>query len=103
MSNLSRRQFIGTSAALLLAPRLKAADAGATSAEPIIDVHQHTHYHGRTDDELVAHQKTMGATLTVLLPAGSPVNRPSTHQGKPDGLQAESYGNQTVVELAKAP
>jgi len=78
-SNLSRRQFIGTSAALLLAPRLKAADAGVTTAEPIIDVHQHTHYHGRTDDELVAHQKTMGATLTVLLPAGLPVNRPSTH------------------------
>jgi len=86
----------------MLAPRLCLANADAAPAESIIDVHQHTHYHGRTDDELVAHQKTMGATLTVLLPAGSPVNRPSTHEGKSNGLQAGCYGNESVVNLAKA-
>ena len=96
---LSRRRFIGASAALLMARRLNAADA--TPAEPIIDIHQHTHYHGRTDEDLIAHQKAMGATLTVLLPAGSIVIRPSTLDGKANGLQAECYGNESVVNLAK--
>ncbi len=99
-SKLSRRQFIGASTALLMARRLNAADA--TPAEPIIDIHQHTHYHGRTDEDLIAHQKAMGVTLTVLLPAGSTVMRPSTLDGKANGLQAECYGNESVVNLAKA-
>jgi len=100
-SRLSRRRFIGTSAALLLAPRLHAAEADAAS-EPIIDIHQHTHYHGRTDEDLIRHQKAMGVTLTVLLPAGSTVIRPSTLEGKANGLQAECFGNDSVVNLAKA-
>jgi len=99
---LSRRQFIGSSAALLLAPRVSAADADAEPAEPVIDIHQHTHYHGRTDEDLIRHQKTMGATLTVLLPAGSSVVRPSTLNGRANGLQAECYGNESVLSLAKA-
>lgn len=86
---------------LLLAPRPRAADSDASSAQPIIDIHQHTHYHGRTDEELIAHQKTMGATLTVLLPAGSSVVRPSTLDGRANGLQAQCYGNESVVNLAK--
>ena len=49
---------------------MHAAEADAALAEPIIDIHQHTHYHGRTDEDLIKHQKTMGVTLTVLLPAG---------------------------------
>jgi len=99
---LSRRQFIGASAALLLAPRTHAADADAAApAEPIIDIHQHTHYHGRTDEDLIKHQKTMGVTLTVLLPAGSTVIRPSTLDGRANGLQAECFGNESVVNLAK--
>ncbi|HXK03710.1 MAG TPA: amidohydrolase, partial [Verrucomicrobiae bacterium] len=48
--------------------------AGATlarAAEPVIDIHQHTNYSGRTDEQLLAHQRTMGIAKTVLLPAGS--------------------------------
>src|SRR3989442_15654713 len=101
-ATISRRQFIGASAALLLAPRVNAADPDAATAAPIIDIHQHTHYHGRTDEELIAHQKTMGVTLTVLLPAGSPVNRSSTRDGRANGLEAQCGGNQTGVDLAKA-
>ena len=101
-SELSRRQFLGASAALLFASRVKAADVKAAASEPIIDIHQHTHYHGRSDEDLIAHQKTMGVTLTVLLPAGSTVIRPSTLDGKANGLQAECYGNESVVNLAKA-
>ena len=53
------------------------ADAGETiSAEPIIDIHQHTTYRERTTAQLIAHQRTMGVTQSILLPAGSTVKRP---------------------------
>ena len=42
----------------------------------------------------------MGVTQTILLPAGRPVNRPSTHQGKSNGLAAQTGGNETVRALA---
>ena len=99
---LSRRRFIGTSATLLLAPSLDWGDAKAASAEPIIDIHQHTHYLGRSDDDLIRHQKAMGVTLTVLLPAGSTVDRPSTLNGRANGLEAQCHGNASVVNLARA-
>jgi predicted TIM-barrel fold metal-dependent hydrolase len=56
----------------------------------VIDIHQHTNYAGRTDDELIAHQRAMGVTRTVLLPAGSKY-----------GLAAGAGGNESVVALAK--
>src|SRR6266496_6851086 len=101
-SALSRREFIGASAALLLAPRLDWADAHAGSTEPIIDIHQHTHYHGRSDEDLIRHQQSMGVTLTMLLPAGSTVDRPSTLNGRANGLEAQCHGNESVLILAKA-
>lgn len=60
------------------------------AARLTVDFHQHTNYRGRSDDELVAHQRKMGADLTVLLPAGSRY-----------GLAAEAYGNDSVVALAE--
>jgi uncharacterized protein len=60
------------------------------AAEPVIDIHQHTNYSGRTDPELLAHQRTMGISKTVLLPAGSKY-----------GLAAGAGGNDTVVRIAK--
>ena len=78
-SNLTRRAFLAS----LAAPLLEAA------ADPIIDIHQHTSYSGRTDADLVRHQREMGATTTVLLPAGSKY-----------GLAAGCGGNDTVVSLA---
>src|SRR3989442_11457050 len=98
---MSRAQFSGASAVFLLAPGVNAADPDAATAAPIIDIHQHTHYHGRTDEDLIQHQKTMGVTLTVLLPAGSSVVRPSTLDGRANGLQAQCYGNDSVLNLAK--
>jgi predicted TIM-barrel fold metal-dependent hydrolase len=67
------------------------AAALAQRAEPVLDIHQHTNYSGRTDDELIAHQRAMGVTKTILLPAGSKY-----------GLAAGCGGNDTVVALAKA-
>lgn len=99
--HLSRREFLTATAALLATARMQAADAGAEPAETVIDIHQHTNYSGRTNEELIAHQKTMGVDKTILLPAGTPVERPSTHNGKSNGLAAQCGGNETVVALAR--
>lgn len=67
-----------------------AVEAFAQSKEPVIDIHQHTHYWSRNDEDLIRHQRALGATKTVLLPAGSKF-----------GLEADCYGNDSVVALAK--
>jgi predicted TIM-barrel fold metal-dependent hydrolase len=87
---LSRRSFLATSALVFSAPWLMGAESAARGAEPIIDIHQHTNYLGRSDAELVAHQRAMGVTQTVLLPAG-----------RIYGLEAEAGGNESVVKVAK--
>jgi predicted TIM-barrel fold metal-dependent hydrolase len=81
----SRRDFLGA-LSLLSVGAVIGAEA---SPEPIIDIHQHTNYSGRTDEQLIAHQRAMGVTTTVLLPAG-----------KWYGLDAQCGGNDTVVNLA---
>lgn len=87
-TQISRRQFLAVSAAAL-GTGLSGL-AAENEPEPIIDIHQHTNYSGRTNEQLVRHQQRMGVTLTVLLPAGSKF-----------GLDAGCGGNQTVVDLAK--
>ena len=99
-TSLSRRQFLGSTAAALTAGSLL-NDAVAADKEPIIDIHQHTHYHGRTDEKMLNHQRAMGVTTTILLPAGRPVTRPSTREGKANGLAAKTGGNDTVMAMAK--
>ena len=85
MNRFTRGEFIGMATA-----------AGAAlfreneARSEIVDIHQHTHYAGRTDETLFEHQKAMGVTRTVLLPAGSKL-----------GLDADCYGNDSVVALAK--
>ncbi|HAV61651.1 MAG TPA: amidohydrolase [Verrucomicrobiales bacterium] len=75
--------------------------AAAEAAEPIIDIHQHLHYSGRSDGQFVAHQLALGVTTTILLPAGRPVKRPSTHDGSSNGLAAEISGNEAALALAR--
>ncbi|HEY2014343.1 MAG TPA: amidohydrolase family protein [Bryobacteraceae bacterium] len=77
---ISRRAFLASLSVPLL----------AQSSEPIIDIHQHTNYTGRSDAELIAHQREMGIAKTVLLPAGSKY-----------GLAAGCGGNDTVVAIAR--
>lgn len=91
---MRRREFI-TSAAGALAgigcgSEPAPPDEAGQAARRTVDFHQHTNYKGRSDDELVAHQRKMGVDLTVLLPAGSRY-----------GLAAEAYGNDSVVALAE--
>jgi predicted TIM-barrel fold metal-dependent hydrolase len=98
---LSRRRFLAsTSAALATGVLLQGAHA-EEAVEPIIDIHQHTNYAGRTDEKMVRHQRAMGVTTTILLPAGKPVKRASTHNGKSNGLAAKTGGNETVRAMAK--
>ncbi|MCE9603641.1 MAG: amidohydrolase [Planctomycetia bacterium] len=107
----TRRDFLATSLALgaaaLSRPSFAADPAPdivkSNPAEPIIDIHQHTNYHDRTNARLLFHQRAMGATQTILLPAGSSVRRPSTNDGKYNGLGGvRAGGNETVVEMAAA-
>ena len=100
MTRVNRRQFLSTSTSVLLGV---AASANAQpGAEPIIDIHQHLGYSGRPDDVLLAHQNAMGVTTTLLLPAGRPVTRASTHNGVANGLQAEALGNDACFQFWQA-
>jgi len=100
---MHRREFLtGSSVALLGLVVQVDADGEAVAPEPIIDIHQHVGYSGRSDEALIAHQRAMGATTTVLLPAGRPVTTASTHEGVANGLQAQCLGNEACFRLARA-
>jgi len=79
-----------------------ASDQGTRAADPIIDIHQHLGYSGRPDAALLTHQRTMGITTTILLPAGRPVDTASTHKGVANGLQAQALGNDACHQFAAA-
>jgi predicted TIM-barrel fold metal-dependent hydrolase len=64
MPKLDRRGFLGAMSLLAAAKGL----ASPAPAEPLLDIHQHTNYQARTDQELVAHQAYHEVTTTVLLP-----------------------------------
>jgi predicted TIM-barrel fold metal-dependent hydrolase len=101
---LTRREFLAGSALLALAvavPGCKTTEEGA-GFEPVIDIHQHLGYSGRSDEVLLAHQRAMGITRTILLPAGRPVSSASTHNGLANGLQAQCLGNAFCHRFAKA-
>jgi predicted TIM-barrel fold metal-dependent hydrolase len=106
---LSRREvlagLIGLAATGRRSAHVAAKDqTAAVAAEPdaIIDIHQHLGYSGRPNDVLLTHQRAMGVTTTVLLPAGRAVNRASTHAGVANGLQAQALGNHACRRFAQA-
>jgi uncharacterized protein len=91
LQSCSRRQFLTASCGLLATAALPLSLSPAeAAAEPIIDIHQHTNYAGRTNEQLIRHQQVMGVTTTVLLPAG-----------RFYGLDAKCGTNDTVQELAR--
>ena len=100
---MKRRDFLTGSALALLGATARGYGAQEqASAEPIIDIHQHLGYSGRTDAALVAHQRAIGATQTMLLPAGRVANGPSTHGGVANGLQAQARGNEENDQFVRA-
>jgi predicted TIM-barrel fold metal-dependent hydrolase len=80
-STCTRRAFVGA---------LAAAAAPAQPPVPIIDIHQHTNYWRRTDEEMLRHQDTMGIAHTILLPAG-----------RVYGLEAQAFGNDSCAAIVK--
>jgi predicted TIM-barrel fold metal-dependent hydrolase len=111
---VSRRQFCRAAVMAAAGPVLLASCRTSPVPEPIIDIHQHTHYGGkrdaqwrqispaRSDAQLAQHQRNMGVTKTVLMPAGSPVIRPSTHAGFSNGLEGTCFGNESCRALAQS-
>jgi predicted TIM-barrel fold metal-dependent hydrolase len=98
-----RRHFLATSGLALAGMALPTGSRVLEAQrEPIIDIHQHVGYSGRPDAVLLAHQQAMGITTTILLPAGRPVSRPSTHDGSSNGLQAEAAGFDACLTFAQA-
>ncbi len=112
----TRRDFIAGCAASLVASRLAVSAAPAPAprpAEPIIDIHQHTNYGGRrdatwaqvgparSDANLLAHQRALGVTRTILLPSGRPLQRTSTLEGRANGLDGTVSGNDDALNLAR--
>ena len=97
----SRRDFLATTTGALAGAAL-AGCATAGAAAPIIDIHQHVNYSNRPDPVLLQHQRTMGITTTILLPAGRPLNSAATHDGVANGLEAKAFGNQACYEFARA-
>lgn len=107
-TNWNRREFLGATGLAVAGAALAGCTTTAPEAtsearpEPIIDIHQHLGYSGRPDDVLLEHQRAMGVTLTVLLPAGRPSNTASTHFGVANGLQARALGVEACYEFACA-
>lgn len=99
--SITRREFLAGSAASLLASCVSRDGASKATSEPIIDIHQHTPYSGRTDEQMIAHQRTLGVTTTLLLPAGSSVSSATTLHGRANGLQAGAGGNEAVLAIAQ--
>ena len=108
---LSRREFLLSSAAALATAGLA---RGSSAPEPIIDIHQHLNYGGvrdtkynqvapaRTHGQLRAHQLGMGVTKTILLPAGRSLVRPSTNNGRSNGLEGTVTSNEDCLAYVKA-
>ena len=100
-ASFSRREFL-SAASLAVAGTALTGCATTSHPEPIIDIHQHVNYSDRPDAVLLTHQRAMGVTTTILLPAGRPVSSGSTHDGVSNGLQAKAYGNEACCQFARA-
>jgi predicted TIM-barrel fold metal-dependent hydrolase len=96
-----RREFLSATSLGLLGLTAEVAARQTAPADAIIDIHQHLNYSGRPDAVFLAHQRAMGATITILLPAGRPANTAATHQGKANGLQAQALGTDACATFAR--
>ena len=102
---ISRREALMGAACIAVGATIVCAAESAkpqAAEEPIIDIHQHTTYRGRSDEALLHHQKKMGITQTILLPGGRPVTRASTLNGRANGLEAAAGDVNTVMPIVKA-
>ncbi len=99
---MKRRQFLKTTA-IAAAGLTCGADfrASEETTSQVIDIHQHVSFRKRENEAFLEHQKVMGIRRTNLLPAGTPMNRPSTRLGKGNGLAADVTGTQEAADFVK--
>ncbi len=100
-SRVSRREFLSLLAVSAAAAGCRSPEASVLGGDRIIDIHQHVGYSGRPNETLLTHQQLMGASKTILLPAGRDGRAASTHFGKANGLQAQCLGNAECWRVAR--
>src|SRR5713101_3716142 len=82
----SRRDFLEASGLLAAAAIVPGcAMFEGTHGETIIDIHQHVGYTRKNTDALLQHQRVLGVSKTILLPAGRNMNSAATHDGVSNG------------------
>lgn len=101
-TNLSRREFLVAAGFGLAGVALTGCTTTSAPSAPIIDIHQHANYSNRPDEVLLHHQRAMGVTTTVLLPAGRPMKTAATYDGVANGLEAKALGNEACYQFAQA-
>lgn len=96
--NYSRREFLSCAGLVAIGTSLNLkgiAEIPGIKKEPIIDIHQHTDYNGRTNEQLLAHQRAMGVTTTILLPSWRP-------EGPLSGKERwKTTGNEACYQFSK--
>jgi predicted TIM-barrel fold metal-dependent hydrolase len=97
---MKRRHFLKTTAGAAACCTTPAMAASEDPEEILIDVHQHLNYLDRKNEAMLRHQRAMGVSKTVLLPAGSDVHHEATHLGKSNGLAARVSGTAEAARLA---
>ena len=68
MNTMDRREFLAAAGTLV-----GLAGCSRSAGTAVIDFHQHTHYLGRSDADLVAHQRKLGVAKTVAAPGRLPL------------------------------
>jgi len=93
--------ILGTTPAILARGLTSVYNIKSKDQEPIIDVHQHTNYHGRNNDHLLAHQRAMCITNTILLPAWRPENPNVNLSDASRGVGWKKTGNEVCYRFAQ--
>jgi predicted TIM-barrel fold metal-dependent hydrolase len=102
-ARFSRRDFIMKAGALAAAATVPGcAMLEGDHGETIVDIHQHVGYSRKNTDALLQHQRVMGVTKTILLPAGRNINSAATHDGVSNGLEAKCLGNEDCYRVVLA-
>jgi len=97
-SRITRRHFLAIGGSITVTGAT-VAQTGSFKAEPIIDIHQHQGYKGRTREQFRTHQRMMGVTTTVILPSARAFDRRNDGSRlNPD--RAKNGNNGNARELA---
>lgn len=96
-SNITRRSFLALTGSAAVA-NSAFSQVAAAGAEPIIDIHQHQGYQGRSRQQFIAHQRAMGVSMTVILPSARAFDR-QADGSRLDPERAKSAGNENAVAL----